>query len=336
MASFGTDRIIDPFDSFALHLATAFQSPCLILLQDWLTGQFGDDRDPVSLPRKGHWILCGYGRFGKKVFSRLQHEELEVTVIEATPERTGWPPEADLVKGWGTDAATLRHAGVERAVGLVAGTDNDVNNLSIVMTARDLNPKLFVVVRQNLRSNQVIFDALRAEMVMHPSHIVAGKIRTLLTTPLLDLFFGLCQYQNDTWACDLFKRIADLLTPREDPHVWQLTLSTEDALAIHSLLERGEVVKLGHLCCDPADRELPLSVIPLLLVRRNGERALLPEGSLHLHRGDGLLFCGSNRAKSRMRWTLRNENALRYVLTGRVPYEGWVWRMIRRRYGHAD
>ncbi len=37
MASFGTDHIVDPFDTFAAHLAVAFQAPCLYLLQRWLT-----------------------------------------------------------------------------------------------------------------------------------------------------------------------------------------------------------------------------------------------------------------------------------------------------------
>jgi hypothetical protein len=37
---------------------------------------------------------------------------------------------------------------------IVAGTDDDVNNLSIVMTARQLQPDLLVVLRQNLQANQ--------------------------------------------------------------------------------------------------------------------------------------------------------------------------------------
>ena len=41
-----------------------------------------------------------------------------------------------------------------RIPGIIAGTDNDVNNLSIAVTAHELNPKLFVVARQNHNSNQ--------------------------------------------------------------------------------------------------------------------------------------------------------------------------------------
>ena len=66
MASFGTDHIIDPFDTFALHLATAIQAPCLSLLQEWLSlGESDLLKDPVYPPRQGLWVVCGYGRFGK-------------------------------------------------------------------------------------------------------------------------------------------------------------------------------------------------------------------------------------------------------------------------------
>ena len=56
MASFGTDHIIDPFDTFALHLATAIQAPCLSLLQEWLSlGQSDLLKEPVYPPRKGSY-----------------------------------------------------------------------------------------------------------------------------------------------------------------------------------------------------------------------------------------------------------------------------------------
>ena len=49
-------------------------------------------------------------------------------------------------------------------VGLVAGTDDDANNLSIVMTARELNDKLFVIARQNREENQELFASVGAGM----------------------------------------------------------------------------------------------------------------------------------------------------------------------------
>jgi Trk K+ transport system NAD-binding subunit len=136
MASFGTDHIYDPFDIFALYLVTAIQAPCLTLMHEWLTGFLGDRlKDPIYPPAQGLWILCGYGRFGKAVYKHLKSEGLELVVVEAKPGRTG-EPDGGCVVGRGTEAVTLEQAEVRRAVGLVAGTNNDANNLSIVMTAR--------------------------------------------------------------------------------------------------------------------------------------------------------------------------------------------------------
>jgi len=160
MESFGTDHIVDPFDLFSLDLATAFQAPCLYLIQEWLSGYSREQlEEPVYPPREGCWIVRGYGRFGKAVYKRLMDEGIETVVIEMTPEKTG-KPSGLCIKGRGTEAVTLREAGVETAVGLVAGTDDDVNNLSIIMTARELNPDLFVIARQNRQENQALFDAV--------------------------------------------------------------------------------------------------------------------------------------------------------------------------------
>ncbi len=72
MASFDTNYIVDPFDTFAAYLATSFQAPCLYLLHAWLFSSSDEDNpeDPIYPPIKHHWIVCGFGRFGKAVYKR--------------------------------------------------------------------------------------------------------------------------------------------------------------------------------------------------------------------------------------------------------------------------
>ncbi|RKZ86486.1 MAG: potassium transporter TrkA, partial [Gammaproteobacteria bacterium] len=90
MSSFGTDYIIDPFDTFAIHLATVIQSPALYLLNQWLTGvRYQSLCHPVYPPQTGFWIVCGYGRFGKTVYQQLRDNGIKPIIIEATPEKTG-------------------------------------------------------------------------------------------------------------------------------------------------------------------------------------------------------------------------------------------------------
>ena len=294
MASFGTDYIIDPFDTFAKYLSTALQTPGLYLLQRWLTAKPGTLLpDPVYPPTRGHWIIGGYGRFGKAVFKRLNKEDISITVMEATPEKTGEPRQG-VVRGVGTEEETLLEADIQQAVGIVAGTDNDANNLSIVMTAKAMTNKLFVIARQNFRENDTLFQAVQADMVMHPSAIVAEKIRVLLATPMLYEFMSLAAYQEEDWACALISRIAGLVDHRV-PMIQEFDFAQSKHCAIDEALEYGRVVRLGDVMRDPGNRERSLSCIALLRISRNS-RELLPSEDTELLPGDKLLFCGTRHA----------------------------------------
>ncbi len=329
MASFGTDHIIDPFDTFALHLATAIQAPCLSLLQDWLSlGHSNQLKDPVYPPNKGLWVICGYGRFGKAVYGKLLREGLEVVVVEANPDTTGIPSTA-FVLGRGTEAETLSQANIERAVGLVAGTDNDANNLSIIMTARELNPDLFVILRQNRKDNDSVIEAVGADMVMLPSQIIANKIRVLLGAPLQHQFVKLVLHQEDEWACELISRMSALVN-HHAPEVWEVAFTEQDSHAVCAHVQRGKSLTLAQLMTDPRDRERSLPCIPLMLLRHN-ERTLLPDPGISVQKDDHLLFCGSHQGRDRMEWTLQNENALSYILTGEARPEGWIWRQLSKK-----
>jgi Trk K+ transport system NAD-binding subunit len=331
MASFGTDHIVDPFDTFAAHLAIAFQAPCLYLLQRWLSGREGSTlAEPVYPPQDRHWIVCGFGRFGKAIHARLQGEGVRVVVVEARPDLTGRPP-GDFVAGRGTEAVTLEEAGVDSAAGLVAGTDNDANNLSIVMTARELNPRLFVVVRQNHHDNRAIIDAVGADMVMHPSAIIADKIRVLLATPMLYEFTSLALYQDDAWACQLVSRVSALVG-EEVPQIREWVVAPEDAEALHDWLSHGGQFTLEDLLRDPWCRERSLPAI-VLLVRRRNDRQLLPEPSTALKTGDRLLVCASRHAFTRMLWTVSHRYTLEFVKTGAERAQSWLWRQLTRRRG---
>ncbi len=328
MASFGTDYIYDPFDTFALYLGTAIEAPCQTLLADWLTG-LGDEalKDPIYPPGTGRWVICGYGRFGKAVYRHLNQEGLKLVVVESEPHLTGIPKEG-VIHGRGTEAHTLEQADIHRAVGLVVGTDNDADNLSIIMTALSLNPDLFVVARMNHLDNHELFDRAGAQVVMHPSSIVAHRIRVRLGLPLLSEFVTYARFQDDAWACELVSRIA-ALTNETVPHLWQIEVNEREAAALCDADSRGTPVTLDTLLRDPRDRDRYLPVIPLL-VEHHDQRQVLPESRWRLREGDQVLFCGLEEARYRMDWTLQDPHTLRYLRTGDNSPEGWFWRWTAR------
>ncbi len=326
MASFGTDYIYDPFDIFALYIATAIQAPCQTLLVDWLSGFSGEALSAPQYPlHTGRWVVCGYGRFGKAMYKHLKAQGLELSVIEALPHKTGIPPEG-VIHGRGTEAVTLKQAEIGRAVGLVAGTDHDADNLSIVMTALELNPDLFVIARENHAQNQELFGRVGAHAIMNPSVIVAHRIRVRLVTPLLADFTNLVRFEDERWASALVARIIALVDERI-PYVWEVTLDEQAAGALHDAHRGRFEVTLDALLRDLRERDQRLRAIALLLVQ-DGEHIMLPSLERRIDKGDRLLFCGCERARSLMDWSLRDSHALRYVATGEHARDGLVWRWI--------
>ncbi len=329
MASFGTDHIINAFDTFAGRLAMALHSPGMYLLYEWMTAAPHEPlREPI-FPPVGRWILCGYGRFGKAVHARLVREGVVATVVEADPVRTQPPPGS--VVGRGTEAVTLEEAHVREAVGIVAGTDNDANNLSIIMTARELNPGLFMVARQNETQNDALFRAARLDLLMQRSSVIAHKIFALLTTPLLTEFLDLARRQGNDWANQLVSRLGGIVGD-EAPETWGLTISATEAPALYAGLGEGQTVSVGDLWRDPRNREERLPGIALLLKRGELE-ILVPDEATPLQQGDQLLLAGRVEARRQLSWIARNHNSFTYLVTGRESAAGWLWEKLVRRPG---
>lgn len=327
MASFGTDRVINPYDTFANRLALALHSPGTHLLYEWLTGVPETPLPAPLYPPHGTWVLCGYGRFGKAVKANLDKEGVETVIVEADPEGTGCSN--FCVVGRGTEAGTLKTAGIESAAGIVAGTDNDANNLSIIMTAGELNPDLFMVARQNKRDNHDIFQAALLDLVMQRSEIIARDIFAMLTTPLLDDFLKLIQHQTNEWANEQISRLSAVIG-EVVPDIWYCSIDEEHAPAVYETVQEGEKVTLDDLLRDSRERKDYLPCLPLLLLKKGGEELLFPDGEEYLQAGDRLLFGGKALAYRRMKWTLYNRNVLHYSRTGEERATGYLWQALRR------
>ena len=325
MASFGTDYIIDPFDTFANNLAMAFYSPYQFMLNAWFRSEPGDPlTDVVTLP-PGRWILAGYGRFGQAIHREFVAQGMKMQVIEPDKFAKGLPISAII--GNGTEAITLNQAGVAESVGIVAGANDDSNNLSIIVTARELNPNLFVIARKNQHSNRPLFAHAGAQLTMESSQVLAKRVRTLLTNPLVDDFLSLSKAHDDEWAFELAEKIRKF-SPHVMPDVWEVTIDSVGALAVATVLTQGTAVSINQLTHDHRDRDVSLPVLALLHANARGAFSM-PSGHTLLMPGDRLLFIGTAFARRQMQWNLQNETALAYLLTGEnLPqtYFGRWWR----------
>jgi len=324
MASFGTDHVINPYVLFGDQLAMRVHALGTHILHQWLTGVPGDTLPPPNTPPKGNWVVCGYGRFGKSVVENMEREHLTTTIVEADPGLT----ECDTcIKGSGTEAKTLLEAGIEDSVGIVAGTNNDINNLSIVMTAKELNPNLFLIVRKNNRNNSALFKKFGADITMQPTDIIAHECLAYMLSPLLAEFLTLVRSQNNQWANSLITQLVNAVGETV-PETWAVSIDTESAIAVSKFLNNGISVKLGNLMQDPSDRQKKLELVPLLIVR-NALSLLVPDTDTMLEIGDRILFCGTYHAKSALPSTLNNEKTFNYIINGLEVPDSLIWRWMK-------
>jgi voltage-gated potassium channel len=133
----------------------------------------------------GHYILCGYGRVGLTVARELVHSGLKVVVIDILPESLARARREGFleVEGDATEEATLRAAGIERARGLITTIDSDAHNVYVILSARAMNPKLFVVARANTEDSEARLMQAGASRVVSPYTMAGHRLAELAVRP---------------------------------------------------------------------------------------------------------------------------------------------------------
>ncbi len=123
-----------------------------------------------------HYVVCGYGRVGSTVISELVHTGQRFVVIDVlAPSLERAAADGHLVvMGDATDDATLRRAGIERARGLITTVDSDANNVYITLSARAMNPSLFIVARASAPGAEAKLHQAGANRIVSP-YTMAGR-----------------------------------------------------------------------------------------------------------------------------------------------------------------
>ncbi|MBL8928875.1 MAG: NAD-binding protein [Kineosporiaceae bacterium] len=323
LASFGTDHILNPFDQFAGELARSIAAPASYRLGELATAIPGAELPESYRPPRGAWIVCGFGRFGRVVTRELSLLGQPVTVLDA---RAHDLPGVRTIRAKTIRKPDLVAAGIEQAAGIVAATDSDAENLSIALAATRLQPRIFVVTRQNRAMDTPLFQAFHSDFSMVPTRMVAEEALAIVTTPLLTRFVRDVRQREEPWCEEVIQRLVEVGHQRI-PLFWGVTLTPELAPAVAHELAAGRPMALSDLLRDPTDRDETLEVVPLLLVRDEQDE-LMPSLEAELQPGDRMLFAGNALCKRRMMLTVSNANVLRYVLTGREHPGGWLWQKL--------
>ena len=132
----------------ALLLAAAFTAGLVNrVVERRLTGLLGRN----AVPRRDHVVVVGLGQVGMRLCLLLRACKIPLVAVESDEdgERVGIAKELGLpvVIGRAADPSLMRRLSLHRARAVAAVTSNDLENISVAMTARGIHADIRTVLR---------------------------------------------------------------------------------------------------------------------------------------------------------------------------------------------
>lgn len=117
-----------------------------------------------------HYLVCGFGRIGEVVCAELASKPVPFVIIEQDEERVRKAEESQYLvfRGDASHEEALVMCGVTKARGLFATLPTDAGNVFVTLTAKELNPSLFVVARAESERSARMLGHAGADKVISP------------------------------------------------------------------------------------------------------------------------------------------------------------------------
>lgn len=224
-----------------------------------------------------HFVICGHGRVGQTAAETIaQTSDRPIVIIDADPATGDQLRDQGklCVTGDATEDDILLKAGINRARGLIVCTGNDTNNLFIVLSARSLNPDLYIVCRSSNNVNEPKMIRAGANRVISPYQIGGQRMGMLMARPNV---------------ADVMEVV--LLESGLELWLEAVTISEESRMAQRTIAE-----------CD-IRRQTGVTIV---LLRRPGHQVITPAADTVLHPGDELIVLGTRDQVSRLEQIAQN------------------------------
>jgi len=150
------------------------------------TGALAERRRERTIQRmRDHFIICGYGRVGRRVADEFRAAGVPFVVLDFSEvARQAAAQRGDsMVEGAGTEDGDLLRAGLDRARGLVVSSDSDADNLYITLSARAQRPDLTIVARASDEAAEKKLRLAGADRVVLPYASAGRTIANLVLKP---------------------------------------------------------------------------------------------------------------------------------------------------------
>jgi len=165
-----------------------------VIARDVLTGVLVERRRRRAIEAlHDHFIICGYGRVGRRVAEEFRRSGIPYVVLDFSEYALAAAEKENelLVRGNGTEDQDLARAGLARARGLVAATDDDADNLYISLSARAARPDLLIVARRSDEEAMKKLKLAGADRVVMPFAIAGRVMASLVAKPQVAAFLDI-------------------------------------------------------------------------------------------------------------------------------------------------
>ncbi|PIF03558.1 MAG: potassium transporter TrkA, partial [Arcobacter sp.] len=312
----GAQIIVNPFSIISSEINMALLSPNIFKLEKWLYKIDTLSASLHSFP-KGIYVICGYGRMGRRIYEKLSKNDIECRLIEIDANREfslNVDEMSNMIFGDADNKELLSEVGVQEASVIIAATNDDTTNLSILATAKKINPDIITIVRENELEDDLLFQEAKINHIFTPSKILVNKITNSLINPLSDEFIKQILKKDDKWASSLILRLIKEIN--DNPILLEFKIEEKTTPQIYNFLNKQEQdLSLNILATSLHNCEQKNNIVPLLL-QRDSEITLLPLWEQNLKIGDKILLACDAHAKDDIEYICQNENEFYYAFYG--------------------
>jgi len=305
----GLEHVQNPFDIISKRIYFGITSPHIWLLEMWMYGHIlklkGRDRFP-----SGKYIIYGSGRMGQAIAKGLERANVEYILKDFNSKKYIKQKESTIF-GDAEDMQKLIDLGVKESACIIAATQDDILNLTILNSAKQLNPNIFTMARENSLDDLNIFKAAKVNKIYVVEQILADATYNFIARPLVDKFIREARKQTEEWA-EIIVNVLNNVTGM-NPKYFETQLNSENAYALSLELENGESVTLANLRRSRENRDELLPMV-FLLLKRGDEIFLMPDSQMDLQLDDELLIVADEDLYEDFQYIVNNIYELNYVL----------------------
>ncbi len=165
-----------------------------VIARGVLGGAWAERRRRRTIERmRDHYIICGYGRVGRRIAEELDEAGIPFVVLDFNPEAIARARDAGVpfIEGSGTEDDDLAAAGLDRARGILAASDSDPDNLYIVLSARSARPDVTIVARAADAEAEKKLRLAGADRVVQPYSAAGVEMAKLAIKPQVAAFLDI-------------------------------------------------------------------------------------------------------------------------------------------------